>query len=281
MINFDYLDRLMQSARRPALGKPLDKHRGIGRIAWGGNMRNCRLFKHSDDEYRIELHRHRIATIRRLGNAALITIDSVESWPTPTTADRLSGIFYTPVYKRDNQLRMTRFVNMTGAAPVIPPLADGMRFVQTTNGLYCVDPDKMIDHSKRYVGDKDAAKQVKQWLNKVKKHLMVQVKLGILPWSEIYDAMQEGHGRSKLPEVGSEINQELIRDLTAWYGYTQGGWRVQRWAQNSVSLGEHDVKSLLNKVKDNMYHSMSIYRRDKIDFTQYFSPVNINAFTGD
>jgi hypothetical protein len=280
MINFDYLDKLMKSARRPALGKPLDKQRGIGRIAWGGNMRNCRLFKHSDDEYRIELHRHRIATIKKLGNAALITVDSVDSWPTPTTADRLSGIFYKPVYKRDNQLRMSSFVNTTGAAPVIPPLADGMRFVQTTNGLYCLDPDKMIDHTKQYVGDKDTAAVIKRWLREVKKHLTVQVKLGVLSWSEIYDAMQEGHGRSKLPEMG-EINQELIRDLTAWYGFTVGGWRVQRWAQNGVNLGEHDVKALLNKVKEVLYHNMSVYRRDKIDFTQYFTPVNINAFTGD
>jgi hypothetical protein len=110
---------------------------------------------------------------------------------------------------------------------------------------------------------------------------MVQVKLGVLSWSEIYEAMEAGHGRSKLPEVGAEVNQELIRDLTAWYGFTQGAWRIQRWAQNGVSLGEHDVKSLLNKVKDNMYHSRSIYRRNKIDFAQYFAPVNINAFTGD
>lgn len=280
MIHFDYLDKLMQSARRPALGKPLDKHRGIGRIAWGANMRNCRLFKHSDDEYRVELHSHRIATIKKVGDAALIAVDSVDSWPTSTTAERLAGIFYRPVYKRDNQLRVARITNLTGAPEALPPLADGMQFLQTANDFYCLNPELMIDHTKRYVGDKDTAKHVKQWLNKVKKFMLVQVKLGILPWSEVYEAMEAGHGRSKLPEVGSEINQELIRDLTAWYGYTQGGWRVQRWAQNGASLGEHDVKSLLNKAKDNLYHSMSIYRRDKIDFASHFSKVDVNALAG-
>jgi hypothetical protein len=278
MIHFDYLEKLMRSARRPSEGKPLDRERGIGPIASGHNMHNARLYKHGDDEYEVKLHRNRIATIKKVGNAALITVDSVDGWPTSTTAERLASVLGATVYKRDNKLRVWGLKNMTSSPDKIPPLADGMQILSTKNGLYCVNPELMTDTGKRYVGDKDKAKEIKRWLNDAKKLLMVQAKMGILTWPEVYAAMEAGKGRT-LTCYGKPIDQEVITELTAWYGFHVGGGRVVRWAQHNVPMQEHDVKALLRTIKDRLYHNLGVYRRDTIDFVSHFTKVDINELS--
>lgn len=278
MIHFDYLERLMRSARRPSEGKPLARERGLGPIARGHNMHNARLYKNSDDEYVVKLHRNPIATIRRVGNAALITVDSVDGWPTTTTAERLCSVLGTTVYKRDHKLRIWGLKNMTSSPDKIPPLADGMKILSTKNGLYCVNPELMNDTGKRYVGDKDKAKEVKRWLNEAKKLLMVQSKMGVLTWAEAYAAMEAGKGR--VPTFyGKPIDQEVINEMLAWYGFQLGSWRIMRWANNNAMVDEAHVKSMLGTLKDRLYHELGVYRRDTIDFASHFSAVDIDTLS--
>lgn len=278
MIYFDYLEKLMRSARRPSEGKPLDRHRGLGPIAWGPNMHNARLFKRSDDEYEVKLHRNTIAKISRVNNAALITVHSVDAWPTTTTAERLASVFEAPVYKRDNRLRMYNFANVTSSPDKITPLADGMQILAAKGRLYCINPEIAYDTGKRYVGDKDKAKEIKRWLNDAKKLLMLQAKMGILTWAEAYAAMEAGKGRT-LTCYSQPIDQGVINEMLAWYGYRVGTWKVTRWASSGATIDESDVKAMLSYIKDRLYHDLHVYRKDTIDFASHFTKVDINELS--
>jgi hypothetical protein len=278
MINFDVMRRLMKSARRPIEGKPLNKERSLGVTARGRNMHNARLFKHSDDEYSVELYRHTIATITKINNAALVTVDSVDSWPTGTTAERLTSILGTTVLKRDNKLRVWGLKNMTTAPQKFPPLANGMSFLVTKNGLYCVNPELMSDTGRRYVGDKAKAKEIKRWLNETKKLMTVQAKMGLLTWTEAYDSMEAGKGRT-FTCYGKPVDQDVVNEVLAWFGFQIGSWRVADWAKKGRTIDEDYVKTMCTRLKERLYRDLGVYTKDTIDFASCFSKVDIHELS--
>lgn len=263
MIRLDYLERLMTTARRPSEGKPLDAHKGIGPIARGNNMRHTRLFRVGDG-YEVRLHRHTIARINAHPEGVLIELDSVDEWPTNTTAARLEGVLQWGVYRRQNKLRFHGFTNVKTTMGAPPPLTNKLRVLQSslTGKLTCLNPELMVDYSNPYVGDKATALDIRRWVSKLKKYMTLQVKLGVLDWSQ---ADLECRDLKKL--YGQEIDEAVMTQAFGWFGHHKGSWNVSRWAARNVPMNAAEVNNMALSVRKALYKANGVIHRDVITFT--------------
>ena len=162
------LIRLLSSAKSPAKGKPLGEYTLLnlkGRVTRGRAMRNARLYRDSDDKWRVTCHNNLIAEIDTSNDYTLVTIHSVNRWPTVTTAERLTSIlgYHVCVSKR----RLWLFESTTPKTCKYVPLWDG--------AVIRLEPEKpptIVNREGIYIDktrvNRDKAKPFNDYLRKLK-----------------------------------------------------------------------------------------------------------------
>ena len=275
MIDFELLNRLMSSARNPSAGKPLDKVRRLTKgvtYSWCHEMRSCRLFKVNDTKWRVTLHDNTIATITELDDGcAQITIHNVISWPTNTTAARLTSVLGLPVYKRDNKLRAYPKNCKAPRGAVPPPLVDWLMFHSGPAGVVCMNPEVITEPRTRIL--KEPSKPVLAYLRKIKALAVTMIRIDAVTPAELASADKT------LPcELDTEIDTDLVMRVV-WAGAAKeyGHWRVDMWKDRHPPLSTERMLQLLDaglrRYKDELYSAHGVYEKYTHSFADQFEEV--------
>ena len=288
MIDFDMLERVYETARNKAAGKPLDHIRTLhtassvrsNRVAM---MRNCKLFKTNDTNWRVTLHDNTIARITRMDDGtAMVTIHSVNNWPTITTSERLCSVLGVSVWKHDHKLR-ANFRNVTHAAPdsrsyrTYPPLVDGQTFHITRYGTFCTNPEVVKEQRTRVVDE--AAKPVRSYLREVKKLGDVLARLEAVTFQDIEATRLAAPSRNDVPllmGLDTEVSTELLTLVLAKGAIMQ---RAPWWLRSKALANDRCksnelqefLKSGLRHYKDTLYSHHKVYEQYDYTFDGHFT----------
>lgn len=159
---------LLSSAKSPANGKPLDKVTLLNRkgfVLGGCLMRNARLYRDSDDKWRVTYHNNLIAEIDTSNDYTLVTMHSVNSWPTVSTAERLTSILGYRV--RVSRRRLWLLESTTPRTRKCTPLWDGAVIRLEPKKLPTIVNWEAIYIDKTRV-NRDKAKPFNDYLRKLK-----------------------------------------------------------------------------------------------------------------
>lgn len=280
MIDFKLLNRLMSSARNPSAGKPLDKVRSLCKRGYrGGNeMRNCRLFKTNDTNWRVELHGNTIAHITQLDDGcAQITIHNIASWPTNTTAARLTAVLDLPVWKQNNKLRAYP-KNCKAPRSAVPPLVDGLMFHSGPAGVVCMNPEIITERRTRIL--KEPSKPILAYLREVKKLAKVYIKLGSPTYKDLAP-----HINSPMElDIETAPDMEVVMQIMAAGARKRlGPWRVKDFAERDLPISEDsatgDLELGLRYAKDMLYSQHGVYEKYTHSFADQFEEVRHGSNT--
>ena len=274
MIDFSKLKKLHASAKAAHLGKPLDNVRGLssGVGYRGDNMRNCRLFKVNDTNWRVTLHDNTIAKITEIDDGcAQITVHNVSTWPTNTTASRLSSVLGIAVWKHQNKLRAHLKNCNTTRTATQPPLVDGLMFHSGPAGVVCMNPELITEQRTRVL--KEPSKPVLAYLRKVKALATTMIRVGAVSYSDLAE-------RNKEPEPSIDVEPDaetVFWVVSAGACRILGSWQVYKKAQVGEVLRQDSalrfLKSGLDKLKDSMYSKHGVYETCTFSFADQFEEV--------
>lgn len=257
MINFDKMRSLMRTARNKCDGKPLDGVFSLNKLyRRGDNMRNARLFNPAPDKWRVELHGNVIAYITELPKGeAMVTIKSVNDWPSRTTSNRLFSLLGRVVYSRDRKLRCIGISNLTGAANAKrnpPPLVDGQTFLINREGMWCTNPEVVTEQRQRVIPER--SKPINAWITSARKIGTVTARIGGYTYEETKH--RPDHPIYKLMELdASEAALELV---------TIGAWKYRRWSL-STATGPLHAGAAMNFLRSGIHHAReALYREFKV-----------------
>lgn len=285
MIDFDMLERVYETARNKAAGKPLDHIHTLhtkssvypNRAAL---MRNCRLFKTNDTNWRVTLHGNTIAHITRMDDGtAMVTIHSVNNWPTVTTSERLRSVLGVSVWKRHRKLR-ANFINVTHAAPdsrTYPPLVDGQTFHITRLGTICTNPYVVKEQRTRVVDE--VAKPVRSYLREVKKLGDVLARLEAVTFQDIEALRLATPSRTDVPlpmGLDTEVSTELLTLVLAKGAILRRApWWLRSKARANDRCTSNELREFLESglrhYKDTLYSHHKVYEQYDYTFDGHFT----------
>lgn len=284
MIDFQLLEKLWASARDKNAGKPLNGvcslHRPRGRCS-RDCMRNCRLFKINDSHWRVDLHGNTIARIVQLsGGDASVTIESVDTWPSVTTGNRLSGILGVSVWKHDNKLRADlhniRHPTAPGESKLsyrqYPPLVSGQTFHITPQGTYCTNPEVVTESRTRVNAER--AKPVSAYLRGVKALGVTLAKVGCISYTDL----------PPFPLTTMDLRIDKPVDVPLLMPVFSAGahirkpiWYLRRLTGEGGAIPSNDAVEFLTiglrKYRDLLYSRHGVYETYTYSFAQHFVEV--------
>lgn len=269
MIDFRLLEALMATARSQHQGKPLDNvsHLHTRKPAYRvAGMRNCRLFKINDTNWRVKLHDNTIARIVRLDDgSAQITVYNADEYPTMTTAERLSSVLGFGVYKRNNRL----WAAFTGASEHTP-LRSGQQFIIGLQGAFCTNPEIVTEQRTRIL--KEPSKPVLAYLRSIRKLAVPLIRL-------TDDHKIASADPSLPPDLDTEVSTDLVmRVIRAGAVKEYGRWRVDLWVDRGPPLSQTIVLQLFERglkvYKDELYSAHGVYEQYTHSFKDQFKEYN-------
>lgn len=277
MINFSLLETLMSTARNPEDGKPLDKVKHLhatGTVARSlglSGMRNCKLFKINDTNWRVELHGNTIANITRLDDGtAHVRVSNVQEWPTITTSCRLSSVLGTAVWKQDHKLH-ANLTNRKGAADpdrpweiyrTAPFLVNGQMFHLYGNKVDCINPDVVVETRRRIRrGD---SKPYAEFVRKLSALATVIARLGTTTYGELGDESQYSFNLSRDIDIDEEIDTALaLRLMALGCSVKKSAWWLRKQIVDNALVGAEDALSFVaagaRKLREQFYEANNCY----------------------
>jgi hypothetical protein len=272
MIDFNILKELMNSARDPLAGKPLDQVASFRRRSGSRRgLRNCRLFRHSfrEDSYWVELHGNRIATIAKEDGDVIVTIDNVESFPTNLTADRLSSILGVPVFRSNNALR-ARLSNLKPGFTwrQIPPLVDGQKLRLGADTVTCINPEIVSETRTRILSG--PAKPVRAYIRSIRKIGVVVSRVGGVTYKDMIEAR---HNREL--QIAAEKNLDAGEvDYQLALGIIGRGYDFSHFynddSQMPFELLSKFLERGLRSLKHTLYTRRGVYEKYEYKFDNHF-----------
>ena len=263
------LIRLLSSAKSPASGKPLDKFTLLnreGRAMRGRTMRNARLYRDSDDKWRVTFHNNLIAEIDTSNDHTLVTIHSVNSWPTASTAARLSSIIGDHVCASKRRLWLIESTTRKTYKRV--PLWDG-----AVIRLEPKKPPTIVNREGIYIDktrvDRDKAKPFNDYLRKLKAVATAVVRVSE-PNHDDVSARAIGkygwQGRTAFLEMTfkhmPEPDYEVVMDLlNVGYLHSSVSWPS---SQQMLNTGLRQVKDYLFSLH-NVYYKERTYEDGRVE----------------
>jgi hypothetical protein len=281
MIDFKKLLTLAASARDIDAGKPLDNvgsiHKGSAQRGWGGNLRNCRLFRISPDVWRIELHGNVISTITRLSDErAKVVVGSVSEWPTNTTAARLMAILGIPVMNNRKAIRFAS-TNFQGThRGDYPPMDSRQEFIIDANGTHCTNPYLCVERRTRV--NRERAKTVYPHIASLRKLGTVMASIGAIAYDDILALHKERfvHGFLDFHDLG-DATSDLVNRVVAigphvrihpWERRQMEGDKVGKMVPPDLAL--EFFKAGLAKYKGDLYHALKINESYEFTYASQF-----------
>ena len=273
MIDFQLLEKLINSAKSPSAGKPLAKVKRLTKgasFSWCREMRSCRLFKVNDTNWRVELHGNTIARIVQLDDGyAQVTVRNVESWPTITTAARLTSVLGLAVSKYENKLRVSPKNCTTKAREKVPPMVDGQQFHLGPAGVVCMNPEIVTEPRTRIL--KEPSKPILAYLREVNKLASAYIKVG----SPTYQDLSPYIGKPLQLDIKKTPDMEDVILLMAHGACKRLGlWRVKDFADRGLPISadnaEAHFKLALAHVKDMLYSQHGVYEKYTHSFADQF-----------
>lgn len=255
------LIRLLSSAKSPANGKPLDKFTLLNRkdrVLRGYRMRNARLYRDSDDKWRVTYHNNLIAEIDTSNEYTLVTIHSVNSWPTVTTAARLTSILGDCV--RVSRRRLWLFESTTPKTRKYVPLWDGAVIRLEPKKLPTIVNREAIYIDKTRV-NRDKAKPFNDYLRKLKAVATAVVRVSEPNHYDVVTHANKrygGRGRTACLEMAfkhmPEPDYEVVMDLLyVGFLYSSLMWPN---SQRMLNTG-------LRQVKDYLFSLHNVYYKER------------------
>lgn len=255
------LIRLLSSAKSPTNGKPLDKYTLLNRkgsMLRGRTMRNARLYRDSDDKWRVTCYNNLIAEIDTSNDYTLVTIHSANSWPTVTTAERLTSIlgYYVCARKR----RLWLFDPTAPKAYKYVPLWDGAVIRLEPN-----KPPTIVNREGIYIDktrvNRDKAKPFNDYLRKLKAVATAVVRVSEPNSDDVIARVKEKygwHGRTAFIEMTfkhmPEPDYEVVMDLLhVGFLHSSVSWPN---SQQMLNTG-------LRKVKDYLFSLHNVYYKER------------------
>ena len=263
------LIRLLSSAKSPANGKPLDKYTLLnrkGRALNGFAMRNARLYRDSDDKWWVTFHNNLIAEIDTSNDYTLVTIHSVNRWPTVSTAERLSSILGDRV--RVSKHRLWLFESTTPKTYKYVPLWDGAVIRLEPKKLPTIVNREGIYIDKTRV-NRDEAKPLNDYLRKLKAVATAVVRVSE-PNHDDVSARAVGkygwQGRTAFLEMTfkpmPEPDYEVVMDLLhVGYRHSSESWPN---SQQMLNTGLRQVKDYLFSLY-NVYYKERTYEDGRVE----------------
>lgn len=263
------LIRLLSSAKSPANGKPLDEYTLLnrkGRMLRGRTMRNARLYRDSDDKWRVTYHNNLIAEIDTSNDYTLVTIHSANSWPTVTTAERLTSIIGEHVCSRKRRLWL--FDSSTSKTYKYVPLWDGAVIRLEPNKLPTIVNREGIYVDKTRV-NRGKAKPFNDYLRKLKAVATAVVRVSELNSNDVIARVKEKygwHGRTAFIEMTfkhmPEPDYEVVMDLLH-VGFLHSGVSWPN-SQQMLDTGLRQVKDYLFSLH-NVYYKERTYEDGRVE----------------
>lgn len=263
------LIRLLNSAKSPANGKPLDKFTLLnrkGRATRGHPMSNARLYRDSDDKWRVTYHNNLIAEIDTSNDYTLVTIHSANSWPTVTTAERLSSILGDHV--RASKRRLWLFESTTSKTHKCVPLWDGAVIRLEPNKLPTIVNREGIYIDKTRV-NRDKAKPLNDYLRKLKAVATAVVRASEPNRDDVVAHVKEKYGwwgRTACLELAfkhmPEPDYEVVMDLlNVGFQHSSVSWPS---SQQMLNTGLRQVKDYLFSLH-NVYYKERTYEDGRVE----------------
>jgi hypothetical protein len=264
------LIRLLSRAAAPANGKPLDKctllnHKGC--VTSGRTMRNARLYRDSDDKWRVTCHNNLIAEIDTSNDYTLVTIHSANTWPTRTTAERLTSILGSPVGA--SKRRLWLFESAMSKPPKYVPLWDGAVIRLEPNRLPTIVNREGIYIDKTRV-NRDKAKPFNAYLRKLKAVATAVVRVSEPNYDDVAARTKEKYGGwqdrtaflelafKHMPEPDYEVVVDLLR---VGFQYSCIG---RPSSQQVLNTGLRQVKDYLFSLH-NVYYKERAYEDGRVE----------------
>lgn len=255
------LIRLLSSAKSPANGKPLDKFTLLnrkGRATRGHTMRNARLYRDSDDKWRVTYHNNLIAEIDTSNDYTLVTIHSVNRWPTVSTAARLSSILGDRVCA--SKRRLWLFESTTPKTYKYVPLWDGAVIRLEPMKLPTIVNREGIYIDKTRV-NRDKAKPFNDYLRKLKAVATAVVRVSEPNRDDVIARAKEKYGWQSrmaflemtfkhMPEPDYEVVMDLLK---VGYLHSSALWPS---SQQLLNTG-------LRQVKDYLFSLHNVYYKER------------------
>lgn len=262
------LIRLLSSAKSPANGKPLGKCTMLNRtglVTRGHYMRNARLYRDSDGKWRVTYHNNLIAEIDTSNDYTLVTIHSVNSWPTVSTAERLTSILGDRV--RVSNRRLWLFESTTRKTYKYVPLWDGAVIRLEPNKLPTIVNREGIYIDKTRV-NRDKAKPFNDYLRKLKAVATAVVRVSEPNHNDVTARVKEKYGWQgrmygwqgrmafiemtfkHMPEPDYEVVMDLLH---VGYLYSSIPWPN---SQQMLNTG-------LRQVKDYLFSLHNVYYKER------------------
>lgn len=263
------LIRLLSSAKSPANGKPLDKVTLLnrkGHATRGHTMRNARLYRDSDDKWRVTYHNNLIAKIDTSNDYTLVTIHSVNRWPTVSTAERLSSILGGHV--RASKRRLWLYESTTPKTYEDVPLWDG--------AVIRLEPEKLptiVNREGIYIDktrvNRDKAKPFNDYLRKLKAVATAVVRVSEPNHADVVAHAAEKYvwrGRVAFLEMKfkhmPEPDYEVVMDLlNVGYRYSRESWPS---SQQMLNTGLRRVRGYLFSLH-NVYYKERVYEDGHVE----------------
>ena len=263
------LIRLLSSAKSPASGKPLDKFTLLNRkgcVTRGRTMRNARLYRDSDDKWLVTFHNNLIAEIDTSNDYTLVTIHSVNSWPTASTAERLSSIIGDHVCA--SKRRLWLFESTTPKTYKDVPLWDGAVIRLEPKKLPTIVNREGIYIDKTRV-NRDKAEPFNDYLRKLKAVATAVVRVSEPNHNDVIAHAKEKHGWQgrmaslerafkHMPEPDYEVVMDL---LYVGYLYSSPSWPN---SQQMLNTGLRQVKDYLFSLH-NVYYKERTYEDGRVE----------------
>lgn len=264
------LIRLLSSAKSPANGKPLDKVKLLNRkgcVTRGRTMRNARLYRYSNDQWGVTYHNNLIAEIDTSNDYTLVTIHSANSWPTRTTAERLTSILggHVHVSKR----RLWLYESATPKTHKYVPLWDGV--------VIRLEPEKLptvVNREGIYIDrtrvNRDKAKPLNDYLRKLKAVATAVVRVSAPNRADVIARDKEKYGwQGRMAVLATtfkhmpEPDYEVVMDLLV-VGYLHAP--SVRWpgSQQLLNTGLRQVKAYLFSLH-NVYYKERTYEDGRVE----------------
>ena len=259
------LIRLLSSAKSPANGKPLGAYTLLNR---GRNMRNARLYRDSDDKWRVTYHNNLIAEIDTSNDYTLVTIHSANSWPTKTTAERLTSILGYYVWARKRRLWLWLFDPATPMANKYVPLWDG-----AVIRLESEKPPTIVNREGIYIDktrvNRDKAKPFNDYLRRLKAVATAVVRVSEPNHDDVNTHIKEKYGwqgRMAFIEMAfehmPEPDYEVVMDLLyVGYQHSSVSWPN---SQQMLNTGLRQVKDYLFSLH-NVYYKERTYEDGRVE----------------
>ena len=282
MIDFQLLEKLINSAKNPSAGKPLDKVKRLTKGAsysWCNGMRSCRLFKVNDTNWRVELHGNTIARIVQLDDGcAQVTVRNVETWPTMTTAARLTSVLGLAVFKHENKLRVKPKNCTTAKWEKTPPMRDDQQFHLGPAGVVCMNPEIVTEPRTRIL--KEPSKPILAYLREIKKLASAYIKVG----SPTYQDLSPYISKPLQLDIRKTPDMEDVMLMMADGACKRlGSWRVRSFADQglpiSADTAEAHFKLALTHAKDILYSQHGVYEKYTHSFADQFEEARRGSHT--